>query len=230
MQLRQPEVLNSFHFESHVLGAHGSVMIDVAAAWCLPCQLLGACLPKLASEWHGRLVVYTLDADANVALRERWKIKSYPHVLLFHGGELRRRVTGFTGYAPLRCEIESFLTEVTGEAPPTCEDEEAFRVAAAAAEKSFWDATTPTAEAVGSVLEPYWDAHQAAMAELDRQCAEGVITAADRASRAATANRRLTDLAAPQLIAQRQAVAVGLAAYTEAMATGTSAFLHANLS
>lgn len=230
MQLRQPEVLNTSRFESHVLGAHGPVLVDVTAAWCVPCQLLGACLPKLASEWHGRLAVYTLDGDANVTLCKRWVIESYPHVLLFHGGALRGRVTGFTGYASLRGDIESFLTEVTGEAPPTCADEEAFRVTAAAAEKFYWEATIPAAEALGSVLDPYWDAHETAMAELDRQCAEGVITAADRASRAATANRRLTDLAAPQLAAQRQAVAVGLAAYTEAMAAGTSAFLHANLS
>ncbi len=89
-------------FEAEVLGASAPVVVDFWAEWCAPCKRLSPVIDELAEELGDRAVVGKLDIDSNPKTGERFGISAIPTVLVFHGGEVRRRFIGLTSKDELR--------------------------------------------------------------------------------------------------------------------------------
>ena len=223
MMLLHPETLSGAQAEQRI-AQPGLMMLDITAKWCGPCQRLAATLPKFASETAGRMAVCAIDADENRAFVSRWEIQSYPHVMFVRDGVVLRRVEGFAGYAALRGAVDAFLLETTGAGIGERTHEAAFRDAAAAAETAYTLVTTPAAEALGQRLEPVWPAYQATMADLARQREAGELSADAYALECAEANKRIRDLAGPELEAQRTVEAIALKVFRDAMAVACREF------
>lgn len=76
-------------FEASVIEASRTtaVMVDFWADWCPPCRALTPVLERVAAEYAGRVVLAKVDADENMKLAGRYKLRGFPTVILFVNGE-----------------------------------------------------------------------------------------------------------------------------------------------
>lgn len=82
-------------FQNEVINAAEPVLVDFSAVWCQPCKMLDPIVKQLAEEWQGRVKVVRLDADQNPNILLQYNVLGIPTLLLFKGGELKERITGF---------------------------------------------------------------------------------------------------------------------------------------
>ncbi len=86
------------------------VLVDFWAEWCGPCKLMNGPLEDLAGENEGKLAVAKLNVDENQATAQQFEVLSIPTMLLFEGGEVKKRLVG----ARSKAQLESELTEYIG--------------------------------------------------------------------------------------------------------------------
>ena len=63
------------------------VLLDIGAEWCSPCLVLGPMLEKLASEYEGKFVLAKVDADENMRIAGRHKVRGFPTVIAYSRGQ-----------------------------------------------------------------------------------------------------------------------------------------------
>jgi len=56
-------------------------VIDFYADWCGPCKRVAPIMEKLANDYHGQVIIYKVDTDANRELSSVFGIRSIPSVL-----------------------------------------------------------------------------------------------------------------------------------------------------
>lgn len=84
------------------------VVLDLWATWCEPCKALSPILERLADEYAGRIVLATVDVDAEQRIAQALQVQSIPTVLAVIGGQL---VPLFTGAVP-EDQVRAVLAEV----------------------------------------------------------------------------------------------------------------------
>ncbi len=62
------------------------VLVDIGAEWCSPCRVLGPMLEKLATEYEGRFELAKVDADENMKIAGRHKVRGFPTVIAYSRG------------------------------------------------------------------------------------------------------------------------------------------------
>jgi thioredoxin 1 len=82
-------------FQSEVLNASEPVLVDFTATWCQPCKMLDPVVKQLAQDWQGRVKVVKLDADQNPNLMVQYGVMGIPTLMLFKGGEIKERISGY---------------------------------------------------------------------------------------------------------------------------------------
>jgi thioredoxin 1 len=82
-------------FQDEVIGASLPVLVDFTAAWCQPCKMIDPIVKQLAGEWDGKVKVVKLDADLNPNIMMQYGVMGIPTLMLFKGGEIKERMTGF---------------------------------------------------------------------------------------------------------------------------------------
>jgi len=101
--------LNELNFDSTVLRRGGAVLVDFTAAWCGPCKALSPIVARIADATRGRLLVASVDVDANPNLAAEFGIRGMPTLVVFQDGrEIARRV-GLTNEAGIRALLEPAL-------------------------------------------------------------------------------------------------------------------------
>jgi putative thioredoxin len=80
--------VNEDDFAERVLTASATtpVLVDFWAEWCPPCRALTPVLERLAVEYAGRFVLAKVDADENMKLAGRYKLRGFPTAILFING------------------------------------------------------------------------------------------------------------------------------------------------
>jgi len=63
------------------------VLLDIGADWCSPCLALGPMLEKLAQEYEGGFVLAKVDADENMRIAGRHKVRGFPTVIAYSRGK-----------------------------------------------------------------------------------------------------------------------------------------------
>ena len=63
------------------------VLLDIGADWCSPCLVLGPMLEKLAREYKGKFVLARVDADENMRIAGRHKVRGFPTVIAYSRGQ-----------------------------------------------------------------------------------------------------------------------------------------------
>ncbi len=67
------------------------VLVDISADWCAPCRVLGPLLYKAVNGYAGKFVLALVDADENMRIAGRHKVRGFPTVIAYsHGVELDR--------------------------------------------------------------------------------------------------------------------------------------------
>ncbi|MEW6240930.1 MAG: thioredoxin family protein [Chloroflexota bacterium] len=82
-------------FQDEVVDSPQPVLVDVTAVWCAPCKMLDPLVRQLANEWTDRVKVVKIDADQNPGLLMQYGILGIPTLMLFKGGDIKERMTGF---------------------------------------------------------------------------------------------------------------------------------------
>jgi len=96
-------------FQSEVVDSTQPVLVDVTAVWCGPCRMLEPVLHQVADEWQDKVKVVKLDADENPNVLMKFGILGIPTLMLFKGGELKERVTGFVPKDKLKSRLAPHL-------------------------------------------------------------------------------------------------------------------------
>jgi len=59
------------------------VLVDISADWCGPCNVLMPILDKLSQEYDGQFLLAKVDADENMRIAGRYKVRGFPTVIAF---------------------------------------------------------------------------------------------------------------------------------------------------
>ncbi|GIK23990.1 MAG: thiol reductase thioredoxin [Rhodocyclales bacterium] len=62
------------------------VLVDIGAGWCGPCRVLTPLLERLAKDYAGAFVLANVDADENMKLAGRHKVRGFPTVIAYSRG------------------------------------------------------------------------------------------------------------------------------------------------
>ncbi|MEU7994380.1 thioredoxin [Micromonospora sp. NPDC049060] len=81
-------------FATVVLAADRPVVVDFWADWCPPCRAISRSLAELAEEFAGRLLVATIDTDANPTATRTYGVMSLPTLLVFRHGQVVGSIVG----------------------------------------------------------------------------------------------------------------------------------------
>lgn len=92
-------------FQNEVLNSSVPVLVDFTATWCQPCKMIEPIVKQLAQEWDGKVKVVKLDADANPDTMMKYGVMGIPTLMLFKGGEMKERVTGFQPKEKLAAKV-----------------------------------------------------------------------------------------------------------------------------
>lgn len=82
-------------FQEEVIGAELPVLVDFTATWCQPCKMIEPIVKQFAGDWEGKVKVVKLDADQNPNIMMQYGVMGIPTLMLFKGGEIKERMTGF---------------------------------------------------------------------------------------------------------------------------------------
>ena len=82
-------------FKDEVLSSSLPVLVDFTAVWCGPCKMVDPIIKQLAGEWDGKVKVVKCDADQNPNILMQFGIMGIPTIMLFKGGQMVERVTGY---------------------------------------------------------------------------------------------------------------------------------------
>ncbi|HEX2982208.1 MAG TPA: thioredoxin [Ignavibacteriales bacterium] len=83
-----------FNFTNEVLNADTPVLVDFWAPWCGPCLASAPMVDQIAADLQGKLKVVKVNTDVNIAVADKYGIRSIPTFGIFKGGELVDKVVG----------------------------------------------------------------------------------------------------------------------------------------
>ncbi|MFZ9629014.1 MAG: thioredoxin [Ilumatobacteraceae bacterium] len=100
--------LTTSTFDETVASSAKPIVVDFWAEWCGPCKAIAPILGEIAAEQPG-ITIAKLNVDENPDLAMRYGVMSIPTLLVFDGGEVRRRIVGAKRKGDLLQELNEFL-------------------------------------------------------------------------------------------------------------------------
>ena len=97
-------------FRNEVEQAGRPVVGDFWAPWCTPCRVMEPILDELASQHGNRVAFVKLNVDENQETAGRLEVLSIPTLMVFEGGEVRKKLIGAVPRRRLEDELSGWLT------------------------------------------------------------------------------------------------------------------------
>ena len=101
--------LTSGNFEQEVDNSTTPVLVDLWAAWCGPCRLIGPMVEELAGTYQGKLKVGKLNVDDHPEVAGRFRIMNIPTLLFFKDGREVDRIVGVVPKEELTRRIDTIV-------------------------------------------------------------------------------------------------------------------------
>ena len=92
-----------------VLASETPVLVEFTADWCPPCKMIAPVLEEMASELGDQVTITKLNVDENPDIAMRYGVMSIPTLLLFDGGDIKKKIVGAKGKGALMQELDEFL-------------------------------------------------------------------------------------------------------------------------
>ena len=96
-------------FDSDVLKAEGSVLVDFWAEWCGPCKMISPALEEIAKEMDGRVQIAKMNIDDNPVTPQKYGVRGIPTLMLFRDGQVAATKDGAVPNNLLQEWVESVL-------------------------------------------------------------------------------------------------------------------------
>lgn len=80
-------------FQTEVLQADKTVLVDFWASWCGPCQMMGPIVDQVADE-HSEIKVCKVNVDDEQELAAKFGIASIPTLMVFKNGKNVNQLVG----------------------------------------------------------------------------------------------------------------------------------------
>ena len=96
-------------WDSEVLKSDTPVLVDFWAEWCGPCRMVGPVVEEIAQEKAGALKVVKLNVDDSPETARKYRVMSIPTIMVFAGGDEKKRLVGARGKSQILADIEEFL-------------------------------------------------------------------------------------------------------------------------
>jgi putative thioredoxin len=94
------------------------VLVDIGAEWCGPCRVLTPMLERLAQEYAGGFLLAKVDADENMRVAGRHKVRGFPTVVAYSRGEEIDRFHSAQSLGFLRGFIDEAIARHEGASGP----------------------------------------------------------------------------------------------------------------
>lgn len=94
-------------FETEVLGANGSVLVDYWADWCGPCKMIAPILDEIANEYDGKVKIVKLNIDENPNTPPKYGIRGIPTLMIFKDGNVEATKVGAVSKSQLAAFLDS---------------------------------------------------------------------------------------------------------------------------
>jgi thioredoxin 1 len=101
--------LTTSTFDETINGSTAPVLVDFWAEWCGPCKMIAPVLEEMAGELGDQLTITKLNVDENPDIAMRYGVMSIPTLLLFDGGDVKKKIVGAKGKGALMQELDEFL-------------------------------------------------------------------------------------------------------------------------
>lgn len=97
--------LNSENFESEVLNANETVLVDFYADWCGPCKMMAPVIEELAEELQEKAKVGKINVDESTDITTQYDVMSIPTIIIFKNGKEVKRFIGVRDKQELLNEV-----------------------------------------------------------------------------------------------------------------------------
>ena len=90
----EPISVTDATFQSEVLQASASVLVDFWAPWCSPCRMIAPVLEQLGASYNHRLKIVKLNVDENQGTAQAFAIRSIPTLIFFKDATVIGKLIG----------------------------------------------------------------------------------------------------------------------------------------
>lgn len=90
---------------------HTPCLVDFYAGWCGPCMKLKPTIEKLAKEYKGAFIVYSVNVDRAQDVCEAFGIESIPTLIFFSRTKQPTKIVGYVSEQELKTAINDFIAQ-----------------------------------------------------------------------------------------------------------------------
>lgn len=92
-----------------IIDSEQPVLVDFFAEWCGPCKMMKPVLADVAKKLEGKARILKVDIDKNKKAAAQYKIQGVPTLILFQGGKIKWRQSGFMDANKLNSVLKQFI-------------------------------------------------------------------------------------------------------------------------
>ena len=97
------------NFETEVLQAQGTVLVDFYADWCGPCKMMAPLVERMAEKYEVQIKIGKLNVEEAMEISDRYQVRNIPTFIFFQNGKPVDTHIGGMSAAELEEKIKAYI-------------------------------------------------------------------------------------------------------------------------